>query len=69
MVFLKEFFEKFDFEIKTADDKESMQNYPVGKELHTSTLHNKIRVMDMTMEFEYFIGMLLNLKVPRKKCI
>ena len=32
LVFLKEFFEKVDFEKKSADDKKNMQNYPVGKE-------------------------------------
>ena len=33
MVFLKEFFEKVDFEKKSAEDEKSMKNYPVGKEL------------------------------------
>ena len=32
MVFLKEFFEKVDFEKKSADGKKNMQNYPEGKE-------------------------------------
>ena len=33
MIFLKEFFEKVDFEKKSADNKKIMQNYPVDKEL------------------------------------
>ena len=33
MVFLKEFFEKVDFEKKSADDKKNMKNFPGGKEL------------------------------------
>ena len=33
MAFLKEFSKKVDFETESADDKKSMQNYPVGKEL------------------------------------
>ena len=33
MVFRKEFFEKDDFEKNSADHKNSMQNYTVGKEL------------------------------------
>ena len=42
MVILKEFFEKGDFEKKSADDKINMKNFPGGKELiiddHHSTL-------------------------------
>ena len=33
ILFLKEFFEKVDFEKKSAEDREKKQNYPVGKEL------------------------------------
>ena len=33
MVFLKEFFEKVDFEKKSVDDKKSIENYPACKEL------------------------------------
>ena len=33
LVFLKEFFEKVDFEKKTADNNKSMKNYPGCKEL------------------------------------
>ena len=34
MVFLKEFFEKVDFEKNSTDDKKNMQNYPAGKVLN-----------------------------------
>ena len=35
MVFLKEFFEKIDFEKKSADDnKKNKQNYPVDKQFN-----------------------------------
>ena len=35
MVFLKEFFEKLNFEKQSADDKTSMKNYPVCKDLES----------------------------------
>ena len=34
MVFQKEFFEKVDFEKKSADDKKACNNFPGGKELN-----------------------------------
>ena len=38
MVFLKEFFDKVDFEKKSTNDKKH-ENYPVGKEAHFNSLH------------------------------
>ena len=38
-VFLKEFFEKVDFEKKSADDKKSMKNFRGGKELKKAFAH------------------------------
>ena len=36
LVYLKVFFEKVNFEKKSSDDKKSMQNYPVFRELNVS---------------------------------
>ena len=43
MVFLKECFEKVDFEKKSADDKKkSMKKFPVGKELNIYNMNISI---------------------------
>ena len=40
MVFLKEFFQKVDFEKKSADHKKSMKNFPVGRvKIWTFSVH------------------------------
>ena len=58
MAFLKEFFEKVDFEKKSADDKKSMQNYPEGKAYAIST------IISCAGRFNLFVKLLNRLGLP-----
>ena len=43
MVFLKEFFEKIDFEKKVADDKKKIKIYPVHKLKMTEKIYSYVK--------------------------
>ena len=55
MVFLKEFFEKVDFENKTKQQQQttkSIENYPEGKELILTTSRLSFSLLDKILEIQ-----------------